>query len=160
MPELNPTNERRGHWRKWKMKKGMLGIVSVGWFVFWGGIIGFAGAVMPEDISGGYSKFTAVLINPENPDIIYAGCKNALLKSEDSGLGWRAVLLVQGQKKEINFLLFDPKDKKSIYAAGGSGLYHSFDEGRDWERIYRGKELLENECTALAILPPHYLLRH
>jgi len=53
----------------------------------------------------------------------------------------------------VNFLSFAPDDKNSLYAATGNGLYLSLDRGKNWERIFKGKNYLENECTALAILP-------
>jgi ligand-binding sensor domain-containing protein len=40
-----------------------------------------------------------------------------------------------------------------VYAATGNGLFYSFNSGTQYKRIFQGKNIFENECTALAILP-------
>lgn len=106
-----------------------------------------------QDISRGNIKVRTVLVDAYNPKIIYMGTHNAVLKSEDSGLGWRNVLLVSGQNRVVNFLSFDPQRKNLIYAATGNGLYSSQDYGRHWSKIFKGRNYLEADCTTLAVLP-------
>ncbi len=113
----------------------------------------FAQGLIWQDIGRGNTDFTTALIDPGNPRIIYAGTGNSIIKTEDGGGNWRNVLSIKGQNKAVNFLLFGPKDKDSLCAATGNGLFFSPDQGKNWKRIFRGKNSLENECTALGILP-------
>ncbi len=94
-----------------------------------------------------------VLVNPDNPSIIYIGSNKGVFKTEDGGVNWRNILFVKGQSHSINFLLFDPQDKNSLYVATGNGLFYSSNQGKSWNRIFQGKNYLENECTTLVVLP-------
>jgi hypothetical protein len=115
--------------------------------------VGFAEQSAWQEISGGNTKFTAVLVNRNNPKVIYAGTHNAVLKTADAGQTWRSVLPVKGRNTQVNFLQFWPKDTGSIYAATGNGLFVSSNQGATWQRIFKGKNYLENECTAVEVLP-------
>ena len=106
-----------------------------------------------EDISGGNKNIKAILIHPGNQRIIYAGSKDAILKTEDAGKTWKSVLSLKGSNKAVNYLQFEPANFQSIYAATGGGLYHSRDSGIHWDRIFKGKNYLENECNSVALLP-------
>ncbi len=122
-------------------------------FIFATFVSVFSNDIIWDDIGRGNLNLRTVLINPDNPGVIYIGSSNAILKSEDGGENWRRVLSVKGVTRAVNFLLFDPADKNSLYAATGNGLFRSANQGQDWRRIFQGKNYLENECTALAILP-------
>jgi len=106
-----------------------------------------------DDIGKGNLNVKAVAVNPDNPRFIYIGSHNAVLKSEDGGITWQNVLSVKGQDRAVNLLLFCPRDKDSLYAATGNGLFYGVRQGRSWKRIFQGKNYLERECTALAVLP-------
>jgi photosystem II stability/assembly factor-like uncharacterized protein len=136
------------------MAKNIVNVILVSLLIFLlGGYICFAGEVEWQDIGRGILDINTVLINPDNPRIIYIGSSKGIFKTEDGGVNWRNILSVKGQNKAVNFLLFDPKDKNSLYTASGNGLSYSTNQGRDWKRIFQGKNYLENECTALAVLP-------
>ena len=106
-----------------------------------------------EDIARGNLDLKAVLVNPDDPRIIYIATIGAIFKTGDGGGSWKSILSIKGQNKAVNYLLFDSRDKSSLYAATGCGLYHSNNEGKSWRRIFKGKDYLENECSALLILP-------
>jgi photosystem II stability/assembly factor-like uncharacterized protein len=135
------------------MKKFILILVIGVLVTVYFGADSFASEIDWQDISGGNSNLQAVLVNPDNPRIIYIGSGRGVLKSEDGGASWRNILSVSGQKRRVNFLLFEPQNKDSLYAATGNGLFYSANQGRNWKRIFQGKDYLENECTALAIAP-------
>ena len=134
------------------MKKYAVVLAVVVLFIFASKIGVFAKDIIWDDIGRGNLNLRTVLINPDNPQIIYIGSSNAIIKSEDGGVSWRNILSVKGQNKAVNFLLFEPKEKKFLYAATGNGLFYSFDYGKNWSRIFKGKSYLENECTTLAVL--------
>ncbi len=135
------------------MKKYAVVLVVVVLFIFASKVGVFGNDIVWDDIGRGNLNLRTVLVNPDNPRVIYVGSSNAVLKSEDAGTSWRNILSVRGQNKVVNFLLFEPKDKNSLYAATGNGLFCSTNQGKDWRRIFRGKSYLENECTTLAVLP-------
>ncbi|MCX5701598.1 MAG: hypothetical protein NTW64_01275 [Candidatus Omnitrophica bacterium] len=135
------------------MKKYIV-VLAVAW-VF---VVSFLGRVSAsdlvwEDIARGNMNVRTVLVGSDNSNIIYIGSEQGIFKSEDGGESWRNILSIKGQNKVVNFLLFEPKDKNSLYAVTGNGLFYSFDQGKNWNRLFKGKNYLENECTTLAILP-------
>jgi len=104
-----------------------------------------------QDIGAGNLDIRTACLVTDNPGVIYIGSKNRVLKTEDAGKRWRALLSVSGRNSNINFLYFNPQDKNLIYAASGNGLFYSFDRGKSWQRIFKGKNYTENECRGLAI---------
>ncbi|MFA5411240.1 MAG: YCF48-related protein [Candidatus Omnitrophota bacterium] len=106
-----------------------------------------------NDIGRENLDLRTVLIDPDNPEVIYSGSSNAVLKSEDGGESWRSIFTGRGTNKGVNFLLFALNGKNSLYAATGSGLYFSHNGGKNWSRIFKGRDYLENECTTIALLP-------
>jgi hypothetical protein len=134
------------------MKKYAVVLAVVVLFIFASKIGVFAKDIIWDDIGRGNLNLRTVLINPDNPQIIYIGSSNAIVKSEDGGVNWRNILSVRGENRAVNYLLFDFRDRNSLYAATGNGLFYSFDYGKNWSRIFKGKSYLENECTTLAVL--------
>jgi len=128
-------------------------LVVVGFWILVFGIGVFASEIVWQDIGRANLNIKTVLVNPGDNRIIYIGTNSGVLKTEDAGENWRSILSVKGQNKVVNFLLFEPKDKNSLYATTGNGLFYSTNQGRDWRRVFQGKDYLENECTALAVLP-------
>ena len=106
-----------------------------------------------QDIGKEFLNVKAVIVNPTNCKIVYAGTDKGIFKSEDAGNSWRNVLLIKGSNKIINLLVYDPNDVNTIYAATGSGLFYSVNSGSNWKRLFKGKNYLEADCLALTILP-------
>jgi len=52
----------------------------------------------------------------------------------------------------------DPANPQIIYSGLNKGLLKSEDGGRNWRKVFRGKNYLENECTAILVLPGRILL--
>lgn len=132
------------------MRKYIVIAAAMGLFVFGLKIQGFGSELVWENISRENLDLKSVLVNPDNPGIIYVGSNNGIIKTEDSGVSWRNILSVRGRNRSVNFLLFDPKDKNSLYAASGNGLFYSVNDGKSWKRIFHGKNYLENECKCIA----------
>jgi photosystem II stability/assembly factor-like uncharacterized protein len=136
-----------------RMKKVIAGLMVMVLLVLSFAVNVFAVDLSWEDVGRGNADFRAILIDLNNPHLIYAGTANSIIKSEDDTQSWRVVLNIKGQNKNVNSLVFDQEDKKSIYAATGNGLFCSFDKGNNWKRIFRGENDSEKECTDLAVLP-------
>ncbi|RKY31416.1 MAG: hypothetical protein DRP74_04950 [Candidatus Omnitrophota bacterium] len=105
-----------------------------------------------QEIGDANLKATALLIHPENNDLIYFASAGTILKAEDSGKSYRTLLLIKGQDPKVNFLVFDSQDKKQIYAATSQGLFYSSNAGLNWRKVFKGKNSLEKDCQAVLAL--------
>ncbi|MDP2923863.1 MAG: hypothetical protein Q8O30_09145 [Candidatus Omnitrophota bacterium] len=135
------------------MKKCIVVLAVAGVIVLSLAVGVFAAGLVWQDIGRGNINVRTVLVDPDNSNIIYIGSRDGIFKSEDGGGSWRSIFSARGTNRGVNFLLFAFSDKDSLYAATGNGLYFSLNRGRNWNRLFKGKNYLENECTALAILP-------
>jgi len=102
-----------------------------------------------EDIGRGNLNIQVVLVNPFDNKIIFAGSMGNLLKTDNAGKSWRSVLTIRGRMRNINALAMDAINYNVIYAATDNGLYRSNNLGGRWERIFRGKNNLENQCRSV-----------
>jgi len=102
-----------------------------------------------------------VVINPQNPDIVYVGAQGALhgnssdrgvYKSVDGGTTWKKTLFVN-DSTGVSSLVMDPSNSRILYAAtwqhrrlpwtvrsGGEGcsIWRSDDAGETWKKINNG----------------------
>ncbi len=106
-----------------------------------------------QEVSRGEVNVRSVLLKPDDPKAIYMGTDKGIFKTMDAGNTWRNILLLRGDNRAVNELVFDKKEKSVIFAATGTGLYYSVNDGQRWNRIFRGKNAFENDCTAIGILP-------
>ena len=98
-----------------------------------------------ENISNEYQHINAVLISPDNPGLIFIATNNSLLKTNQEDKTWSMLLRV---RQGINFIFSDPDQKQVLFVCTGNGLYQSADFGSHWKRVFRGRNELENNCTA------------
>lgn len=118
----------------------------------------FADETTWEDIGAGKIDLRTVLVRPDNPKVIYIGLKGGIFKTENGAEEWRPVFSIRGQDNYVNLLMFDPQNKDCLFAATDNGLYYGNNQGRRWNRIFRGKNYLENRCVTLAVLYPSIYL--
>lgn len=112
-----------------------------------------------------------VIIDPNNPDIVYVAAQGALYssstergiyKTTDGGLTWKKILYIN-EKTGAAELSMDAKNPNILYAAmwehgrlpwkvisggPGSGLYKSTDGGNSWDKLTGG---LPKEMGKMAI---------
>lgn len=102
-------------------------------------------------------RVSAIAVDPDNPEIIYAGTKSdysagingKLYKSTDGGTTW-GTILVGGSYKNI---IIDPHNSDIIYAMPFS-IIKSYDAGKTWQPIIEGIKLdWETRVQSLAINP-------
>lgn len=129
------------------MKKLVILQVSAA-FIVLSVVNGFTQNIVWRNISRENLNLNAVLINQNNPKVIYIGSNNAVQKTEDAGESWRNVLSIKGQNKTVNFLSFDYKNRNCLYAGTGNGLFYSSNQGKTWQRIFKGSNYLESDCSA------------
>jgi len=127
-------------------------IKVIGFAVVWLGMLtGILGAqdLNWDDLSRGNHNARVILVDPNDNRIIFTGIGGNILKSEDAGKNWRAVLSLRSATRNINTLAMNPADYNVVLAATDNGLYRSKNLGGRWDRIFRGKNNLENQCTAV-----------
>ena len=83
-------------------------------------------------------RINKVIINPNNPDSVYAVTNNNIMISTDAGLNW-APIYIAGRWRDIEF---KPGAPSTIYAAkqssGGSNIHRSTDGGVNWSALNNG----------------------
>ncbi|MBU4251936.1 MAG: hypothetical protein KKC39_06320 [Candidatus Omnitrophica bacterium] len=118
------------------------------WLSIMAGVL-LAGDFSWEDIGQDNLNCQALSVDARDNKIIFAGKSGNILKTDNAGKSWRRVLAVKGRSSQINALVMQKDNGFVVYAATGNGLYRSSYSGERWERIFRGKTELENQCTAV-----------
>ncbi len=97
----------------------------------------------PGNIGG---RTRAILINPDDPNIMYAaGVAGGVWKSVNAGASWTPISDLIANIA-VNCLAFDPKNADTIYAGTGegffngdavrgAGIFKSIDAGATWSRL-------------------------
>jgi photosystem II stability/assembly factor-like uncharacterized protein len=108
----------------------------------------------------GLRNVGSVVLDPENPETIYAGALgraprgerfrrwtlDGVFKSSDGGSSWRAAGL---QGKNVTWLALDPEDRNTVYAGtwerkygvGEHRVFKSSDGGSSWRSALEGKDV-------------------
>jgi photosystem II stability/assembly factor-like uncharacterized protein len=73
--------------------------------------------------------FYAIAIDPNNPNIVYAGQKNLIRKTTDGGLTWNSKVLTCS---DINTIVIKPSNTLQLYVSAKNGLYRSTDSGANF----------------------------
>lgn len=86
------------------------------------------------------SAIAKLVVDPYNPDILYALQGPAVQVSVDGGLSWTARMagLSLDPNSNVLSLALDPSTPSRVYASTGSGLYVSNDRGQQWKLLRQG----------------------
>ena len=89
---------------------------------------------------------TAIEINHQNEDIVYAELFNSVYKSTNGGNDWFPTgnTTFQNTSLNVNDIKMDPTDTDKLYIASSEGLYRSIDGGITWSESLDG-DILEIE---------------
>ena len=78
-------------------------------------------------------KVETLIIDPQNPNILYSGSEYGLLKTLDGGQTWQKVnIIIPPQTLPILSVVVDPTNNDHIYYGAGSVVYRSLDGGKNW----------------------------
>jgi photosystem II stability/assembly factor-like uncharacterized protein len=116
-----------------------------------GGVLSAHGAIQRSSShtpdSGGFSAF---VINPQNPQIVYAGSDSGVYKSTDAGRRWRAMNAGLTEPYVVD-LAIHQRNPDVLYARTSDGVFKSMNAGRTWRRMSSTDN--DNDVVALALHP-------
>jgi photosystem II stability/assembly factor-like uncharacterized protein len=111
--------------------------------------------VLWKNVGRGISDtaFRIVKVNPEAPDIVYAGSGSAVYKTLNNGKTWKEIFSYRGRGGGINIFVIVASDTKMIFVGTDKGLYRSSDAGLNWKKVYTGIGKLESSVLTIAVDP-------
>ncbi len=74
-------------------------------------------------------------IDPQNPDVIYAGTFHLPWKTEDGGKNWHRINQGVLDDSDVFSIIIDPQMPSVVYASACSGIYKSLNAGELFARI-------------------------
>jgi photosystem II stability/assembly factor-like uncharacterized protein len=80
-------------------------------------------------------NFDSLAIDPQDPDIIYAGTFHLPWKTIDGGRDWVAIHEGMIDDSDVLSLAVNPSNPLQVFASACSGIYRSDDAGDHWKRI-------------------------
>ena len=95
-----------------------------------------SGQFLPRD------RVTSIVIDPEDPGLLYVGTENAgVYKSIDGGLSWQPAHSGM-ERASVQTLVIDPGNPAILYAGTlMNGVYKTEDRAETWRAVNRGIEL-------------------
>jgi photosystem II stability/assembly factor-like uncharacterized protein len=100
-----------------------------------------------------------ILINDENPDIMYSTSKNGqnkgfchrntfcgvVMKTVDGGENWFYIMNGLDNRSEFYSILFHPLDNEILFMSTNKGVYVSINSGQNWTSINQGLSTTWNQ---------------
>ena len=90
--------------------------------------------VSPEGHSD-IKNIESTAIDPQNPDVIYAGTWHLPWKTDDGGKNWHRINQGVLDDSDVFSIIIDPKIPSTVYASACSGIYKSLNSGELFARI-------------------------
>lgn len=81
------------------------------------------------------TQVESLLIDSQNPQVLYAGTMGGVFKTEDSAENWRRI-------GNGTYLLMDTQNESHLYARDENGIYETTDQGKSWNTTY----VLNKDC--------------
>jgi photosystem II stability/assembly factor-like uncharacterized protein len=109
--------------------------------------------VVRGDQPGPNSTFTDVVLDPHDPDVVYAASGSQVLKSADGGVTWQ--VLRERKQGQGSRLALDPLHPQLVYSAGIGELAESTNGGATWTDLpmpkyfYHGTEVYPGALTVI-----------
>ena len=80
-------------------------------------------------------NFVSVAIDPENPDVIYAGTRHLPWKTINGGVSWHNLKEGILDDSDVFSIIVDPKVPSRVYASACSGIYKSDNGAEVFHRV-------------------------
>lgn len=97
-----------------------------------------------------------LVVDPVNPDIVYAGTTNGLFKTTDQADSWVRIGLSLPDQF-VSSLLVHPVQPGVLYAGGRAGVHKSADGGRSWQAMNTGLATLNIRSLVMSPRDPNLL---
>jgi photosystem II stability/assembly factor-like uncharacterized protein len=97
-----------------------------------------------------------LVVDPTNPDTVYAGTTNGLFKTTDQGEHWIQIGHTLPDQF-ISSLVVHPKQPGVVYIGGRAGVYRSKDGGQTWEAMNKGLATLNIRTLVISPQDPQLL---
>ena len=112
------------------------------------------GLVSPDIIKSSRAlNVTSVLVDPFEPDIVYASTLAGLYKTMDGGKAW--LRIGQSLQDQMLFsMILDRTKKGVIYLGGREGIHRSEDGGNTWTTLNKGLATLNVRSLAQSAIDP------
>ena len=91
-----------------------------------------------------------LLINPANPDEVYAGTTQGLFKTLNKGEAWTRIAMDLGDQY-VSCLILDPGNVHHLYMGTSKGMFRSQDNGQSW--MARNEGLTNHNIRTIAMEP-------
>ncbi len=125
-----PNRIPRGRGRRWLALGFLVGLAAIAFVVAFGP----GGLTRPRPISIlQTSDFHILAFHPSDPNQVFFGHHNGLLRSADGGRNWSPLL--EQQDVDAMGLVFPRDGSGRMMLAGHSGLRASSDDGATWTEI-------------------------
>ena len=92
------------------------------------------------------TQVESLLIDSQNPQVLYASTMGGVFKTEDGGENWYRI-------GEGTYLLMDYQDNSHLYARDENGIYETTDQGSTWKSMYVLKKDCPDEIHSWVIHP-------
>ena len=80
-------------------------------------------------------NFVSVAIDPQNPDVMYAGTRHLPWKTTDGGANWHNLKEGILDDSDVFSIIIDPKVPSRVYASACSGIYKSDNGAELFHRV-------------------------
>lgn len=89
-----------------------------------------------EHVGPNHIRLFTVTRDPAEPDTLFVGALDGVLRSRDRGRTWR--ILTDWRMTEPHVVAFDPQAPETLYAGLPDGIGVSTDRGQSWRRMSDG----------------------
>jgi photosystem II stability/assembly factor-like uncharacterized protein len=80
-------------------------------------------------------NFVSVAIDPQNPDVVYAGTRHLPWKTSDGGKDWHNIKEGMLDDSDVFSIIVDPKIPSRVFASACSGIYKSDNGAELFHRV-------------------------
>ena len=80
-------------------------------------------------------NFVSVAVDPQNPDVVYAGTRHLPWKTSDGGKSWHNLKDGILDDSDVFSIIVDPKTPSRVYASACSGIYKSDNGAELFHRV-------------------------
>ena len=97
-----------------------------------------------------------IVVDPVNPDVVYAGSTKGLFQSKNRGELWERIGL-RLPDPYVSSIVVHPSDRQIMYIGGPGGVWKSMDGGQTFHTVNNGLGTLNIRTLAMSPRDPQEL---